>query len=49
VCGDFSAPNSFRSIFEATKKEDKPIDILVNNAAIQPVCALADLTPAEIS
>ena len=49
VFGDFSDPNSCRSIFEATKKEDKPIDILVNNAAIQPMCALADLAPAEIN
>ena len=49
VFGDFLDPNSCRSIFEATKKEEKPIDILVNNAAIQPVCALADLAPAEIS
>ena len=49
VFGDFSDQNSCRSIFEAIKKERKPIDILVNNAAIQPVCALADLAPAEIS
>ena len=49
VFEDFSAPKSCRSIFEAIKKEDKPIDILVNNAAIQPVRALADLAPAEIS
>jgi len=49
VFGDFSDQNSCRSIFEAIKKERKPIDILVNNAAIQPVRALADLAPAEIS
>ena len=49
VFGDFSDPNSCRSIFEALKKEHKPIDILVNNAAIQPICALADLGSAEIS
>ena len=49
VFGDFSNQNSCRSIFEAIKKERKPIDILVNNAAIQPVRALADLAPAEIS
>ncbi len=47
--GDFSDPNSCCSLFEAIKKESKPIDILVNNAAIQPVCALADLGPSEIS
>ena len=49
VFGDFSDPNSCCSLFEAIKKEPKPIDILVNNAAIQPVCALADLGPSEIS
>ena len=49
VFGDFSDQNSCRSIFEAIKKERKPIDILVNNAAIQPVRALVDLLPAEIS
>jgi len=49
VFGDFSDPNSCYSLFEAIKKESKPIDILVNNAAIQPVCALADLGPSEIS
>ena len=49
VFGDFSDQNSCRSIFEAIKKERKSIDILVNNAAIQPVRALADLAPAEIS
>ena len=49
VFGDFSDPNSCCSLFEAMKKETKPIDILVNNAAIQPVCALADLGPSEIS
>ena len=47
--GDFSDQNSCHSIFEVIKKERKPIDILVNNAAIQPVCALADLATAEIS
>ena len=47
--GDFSDPNSCCSLFEAIKKESKPIDILVNNAAIQPVCALAELGPSEIS
>ena len=49
VFGDFSDPNSCCSLFEAIKKETKPIDILVNNAAIQPVCALADLGPSKIS
>ena len=49
VFGDFSDPNSCCSLFEAIKKDSKPIDILVNNAAIQPVCALADLEPSEIS
>ena len=49
VFGDFSDPNSCCSLFEAMKKEPKPIDILVNNAAIQPVCALAELGPSEIS
>ena len=49
VFGDFSDQNSCHSIFEVIKKERKPIDILVNNAAIQPVRALADLAPAEIS
>ena len=49
VFGDFSDPNSCCSLFEAIKKESRPIDILVNNAAIQPVCALADLGPSEIS
>ena len=49
VFGDFADQNSCRSIFEAIKKERKSIDILVNNAAIQPVRALADLAPAEIS
>ena len=49
VFGDFSDQNSCRSLFEAIKKESKPIDILVNNAAIQPVCALADLGSSEIS
>ena len=49
VFGNFSDPNSCCSLFEAIKKESKPIDILVNNAAIQPVCALADLGPSEIS
>ena len=49
VFADFSDPNSCCSLFEAIKKESKPIDILVNNAAIQPVCALADLGPSEIS
>jgi len=49
VFGDFSDPNSCCSLFEAIKRESKPIDILVNNAAIQPVCALADLGPSEIS
>ena len=49
VFGDFSDPNSCCSLFEAIKKESKPIDILVNNAAIQPVCAIADLGPSEIS
>ena len=49
VFGDFSDPNSCCSLFEAIKKESKPIDILVNNAAIQPLCALADLGPSEIS
>ena len=49
VFGDFSDPNSCCSLFEAIKKESKPIDILVNNAAIQPVCALAELGPSEIS
>ena len=49
VFGDFSDPNSCCSLFEAIKKESKPIDILVNNAAIQPVCALADWGPSEIS
>ena len=49
VFGDFSDPNSCCSLFEAIKKESKPIDILVNNAAIQPVCALADLGPSKIS
>ena len=49
VFGDFSDPNSCCSLFEAIKKESKPIDILVNNAAIQPVCALVDLGPSEIS
>ena len=49
VFGDFSDPNSCCSLFEAIKKDSKPIDILVNNAAIQPVCALADLGPSEIS
>ena len=49
VFGDFSDPNSCCSLFETIKKESKPIDILVNNAAIQPVCALADLGPSEIS
>jgi len=49
VFGDFLDQNSCRSIFEAIKKESKPIDILVNSAAIQPVRALADLTPAKIN
>lgn len=49
VFGDFSDPNYCCSMFEAIKKESKPIDILVNNAAIQPVCALADLGSSEIS
>ena len=49
VFGDFSDPNSCYSLFEAIKKESKPIDILVNNAAIQPVCALANLGLSEIS
>ena len=49
VFGDFSDPNSCCSLFETIKKDSKPIDILVNNAAIQPVCALADLGPFEIS
>ena len=49
VFGDFSDPNSCCSLFETIKKDSKPIDILVNNAAIQPVCALADLGPSEIS
>ena len=49
VFGDFSDPNSCSSLFEAINKESKPIDILVNNAAIQPVCALAELGPSEIS
>ena len=47
--GDFSDPNSCRSIFEKIKKDNKPIDILVNNAAIQPVCALADMSSSDIS
>ena len=49
VFGDFSDPDSCCSLFEVIKKESKPIDILVNNAAIQPVCALAELGPSEIS
>ena len=49
VFGDFSDPNSCCSLFETIKKDSKPIDILVNNAAIQPLCALADLGPFEIS
>ena len=49
VFADFSDTNSCCSLFEAIKKEPKPIDILVNNAAIQPVCALAELGPSEIS
>ena len=49
VFGDFSDPNYCCSLFETLKKDSKPIDILVNNAAIQPVCALADLGPFEIS
>ena len=49
VFADLSDPNSCCSLFETIKKESKPIDILVNNAAIQPVCALADLGPSEIS
>ena len=40
---------SCRSIFEGFNKNHKPIDILVNNAAIQPVCPLADMEPSEIS
>ena len=47
--GDFSDPNSCRSIFEKIKKDNKPVDILVNNAAIQPVCALADMSSSDIS
>ena len=49
VFGDFSDQNSCRSIFETIKKENKPIDILINNAAVQPVCAVADMEPSEIS
>jgi len=49
VFGDFSDSNSCRSIFENIKKDNIPIDILVNNAAIQPVCALADMGSSEIS
>ena len=33
VFGDFSDQNSSRSIFEAIKKERKPIDILVNKCS----------------
>ncbi|MDG2248872.1 MAG: SDR family NAD(P)-dependent oxidoreductase, partial [Paracoccaceae bacterium] len=40
---------SCRSIFEGFNKNHKPIDILVNNAAIQPVCPLADMEPSEIN
>jgi 3-oxoacyl-[acyl-carrier protein] reductase len=49
VFGDFSDPNSCRSIFEGLKKDHKPVDILVNNAAIQPVCTLADMEPSQIN
>ena len=37
VFGDFSDQNSCCAIFETIRKENKPIDILINNAAVQPV------------
>ena len=49
VFGNLLHKGSCRSIFEGFNKSHKPIDILVNNAAIQPVCPLADMEPSEIS
>ena len=49
VFGNLLDQDSCRLIFENLKKDHKSIDILVNNAAIQPVCALVDMEPSEIS
>ena len=44
VFGDFSDQNSCRSIFETIKKENKPIDILINNASNDQRHTLEEIT-----
>ena len=48
VFGDFSNKDACRQIFEVLMKDQKTIDVLVNNAASQPLCAMTDMNVAKV-
>ena len=44
ICADLSDAQDCQSIFKNLHDESKTVDVLINNAALQPVAAIADLT-----
>ena len=48
VFGDFSNQDACKQIFETLMKDQKTIDVLVNNAASQPLCAITDMNVAKV-
>lgn len=48
VFGDFSNQDACRQIFETLMKDQKTLDVLINNAATQTVCALTDISVSKV-
>ncbi|MGA0427602.1 MAG: SDR family NAD(P)-dependent oxidoreductase [Paracoccaceae bacterium] len=48
ICADLSDAQDCQSIFKNLCDESKTVDVLINNAALQPVAAIADLTALDV-
>ena len=48
VCADLSDADECQSLFQNLNAEGKKVDILINNAALQPVAMIAELTAIEV-
>ena len=48
VCANLSDAGDCQSLFQNLQAEGKKVDILINNAALQPVAMIAELTAIEV-
>ena len=48
VCADLSDAGECQSLFQNLNAEGKKVDILINNAALQPVAMIAELAAIEV-